>query len=160
MFELYGACEYLIHTAFRRCPGRFLYYYLFEWRISKMLNTISLMGRFTAQPELMTTRTGVSNVSFTLAVQRDYEGHDGGHEADFIDCVAWRNTAEFVNRNFGKGDLVALTGTLQTHVYTDREGKSRKAINVLVSNVYFTGYRSHSTEFPEETSEAEPEIPQ
>lgn len=125
-----------------------------------MLNTISLMGRFTAQPELMTTRTGVSTVSFTLAVQRDYEGRDGGREADFIDCVAWRNTAEFVVRNFGKGDLVALTGALQTHVYTDREGKSRKAVNVLVSNVYFTGYRSRNSEIPEEMPEPEPEIPQ
>lgn len=123
-----------------------------------MLNTISLMGRFTAQPELMTTRTGVSTVSFTLAVQRDYEGREGEREADFIDCVAWRNTAEFVVRNFGKGDLVALTGTLQTHMYTDREGKTRKSVNVLVSNVYFTGYRSRPSGLPEETAEPEPEI--
>ena len=107
-----------------------------------MLNTISLMGRFTSQPELQTTPSGISTVSFTVAVQRDYAGQDGRREADFIDCVAWRNTAEFITRNFSKGDLVALTGSLQTRVYTDRDGKTRKSVVVQVGSIYFTGARS------------------
>jgi len=103
------------------------------------LNRIDLMGRLTADPQLRKTQSGVSVASFTLAVDRDYKGQDGQRETDFIPCVAWRGTAEFLDRNFVKGQLAIVTGSLQIRSYTDKEGNKRTATEVMVDNVYFGG---------------------
>ena len=102
-----------------------------------MLNTAAFMGRFTSDPELRTTKTGVSVASFTLAVDRDYIKQGEERQTDFIDIVAWRKTADFVCRYFHKGQLAAVQGSLQTRTYTDKEGAKRKAMEVLANSVYF-----------------------
>lgn len=102
-----------------------------------MLNLVALMGRFTRDPELKTTSSGVSVTSFTLAVERGYSKQGEERQTDFIDVVAWRNTADFVCKYFRKGQLIALTGSIQTRSYTDKEGHTRKAVEVVASNVHF-----------------------
>lgn len=102
-----------------------------------MLNHIVIMGRLTRDPELRRTGSGVAVTSFTLAVDRDIaqKGHD--KETDFIDCVAWRNTAEFVNSYFDKGRMAVVSGRLQIRTWTDKEGNKRKTAEVIADNVYF-----------------------
>ncbi len=102
-----------------------------------MLNHIVLMGRLTRDPELRRTQSGISVVSFSLAVERDYSGQDGGKETDFIDIVAWRNTAEFVSKYFSKGRMAVVSGRLQIRDWTDREGGKRRSAEVVADNVYF-----------------------
>ena len=102
-----------------------------------MLNLVALMGRLTRDPELKTTSSGVSVTSFTLAVERDYVKQGEERLADFIDVVAWRNTADFVCKYFRKGQLVAVQGSLQTRTYTDKDGNKRKAVEVVAGNVHF-----------------------
>lgn len=103
-----------------------------------MLNTITIMGRLTATPELKTTPGGTSVTSFTLAVERDFKDKETGEKAtDFIDCVAWRGTAEFVTRFFTKGRMAVVTGRLQLRDYTDRDGNKRRAAEVVAESVYF-----------------------
>ncbi len=102
-----------------------------------MLNRVCLLGRLVADPELRTTSSSISVTSFTVAVSRAYVKSGAEREADFIDIVAWRNTAEFVCKYFRKGQLVALEGSLQTRTYTDRDGNKRKAVEVVADNVYF-----------------------
>ncbi len=103
-----------------------------------MLNQITVMGRLTRDPELKTTTSGTSVTSFTLAVDRDFTGKDGGdRKADFIDCIAWRSTAEFVNKYFTKGSMAVISGRLQTRDWTDRDGNKRKATEIVAANVYF-----------------------
>ncbi len=103
-----------------------------------MLNQINIMGRLTRDPELKTTTTGTSVTSFTLAVDRDFTGKDGGErKADFIDCIAWRSTAEFVEKYFKKGSMAVVSGRLQTRDWTDRDGNKRKATEIVAANVYF-----------------------
>ena len=103
-----------------------------------MLNKIIIMGRLTADPELRRTGTGVAVTSFTLAVDRDFSSKDGGEkETDFIDCVAWRNTGEFVAKHFAKGRMAIVSGRLQLRSYTDRDGNKRRAAEVVAENVYF-----------------------
>ena len=103
-----------------------------------MLNQIVLMGRLTRDPELRRTGTGVAVASFTLAVDRDFGGRDGGEkETDFIDIVAWRNTAEFVSRYFSKGRMAVVSGRLQIRNWTDKEGNKRRSAEVVADNVYF-----------------------
>ena len=102
-----------------------------------MLNHIVLMGRLTRDPELRRTQSGVAVASFTLAVDRDFKAENGERETDFIDIVAWRNTAEFVSRYFTKGRMAVVSGRLQIRSYTDREGIKRKASEVVADNVYF-----------------------
>lgn len=106
-----------------------------------MLNSCVLMGRIVHTPELKTTQSGTSVVSFTLAVERSYAPKGQQRETDFIDCVAWRNTAEFICRYFGKGQLIAVVGELQTRNFEDKQGNKRKAVEVNVSQVSFTGDR-------------------
>ncbi len=101
------------------------------------MNSICLMGRLTADPELKTTQSGVSVCSFTLAVDRGYASKGGERQADFIPCVAWRQTAEFITRYFRKGQRMAVNGTLQTRKYTDREGETRTAYEVTVDAAFF-----------------------
>ena len=103
-----------------------------------MLNQVALMGRLTADPELRHTPNDVAVTTFTIAVNRSYVKQGAERQADFIDIVAWRNTAEFICRYFKKGQMMAVTGSIQTRTYTDKEGKNRKAFEIVADNVYFT----------------------
>ena len=111
-----------------------------------MINRVVLMGRLVADPELKTTNTGVSVTSFRIAVDRSYVKAGEQRQADFFDIVAWRSTAEFVCRNFGKGSLIAVDGQLQTRNYITKEGQSRTAVEVVADNVSFTGERRDQPE--------------
>ena len=101
-----------------------------------MLNQITIMGRLVADPVLRRTASGVTATSFTLAVDRDYS-RDGERDTDFIDCVAWRGTAEFVERYFSKGRMAVVSGRLQTRNWTDNDGNKRKSFDVVAESVYF-----------------------
>ncbi len=103
-----------------------------------MLNHITIMGRLTRDPELKTTNSGVSVVSFSIAVDRDFADKESGERGvDFIDVTAWRHTAEFVSRYFTKGRMAVVSGRLQTRNWTDKEGCKRKAVEIVADNVYF-----------------------
>ena len=103
-----------------------------------MLNHITLMGRLTRDPELRRTGSGIAVASFTLAVDRDFAPKDGGErECDFIDCVAWRQTGEFVSKYFTKGRMAVVSGRLQIRGWTDKEGNKRRTAEVVADNVYF-----------------------
>ena len=103
-----------------------------------MLNHITIMGRLTRDPELRRTGNGTAVASFTLAVDRDYSGKDGGDkETDFIDCVAWRQTGEFVSKYFTKGRMAVVSGRLQIRNWTDKDGNKRRTAEVVADNVYF-----------------------
>ena len=103
-----------------------------------MLNHITIMGRLTRDPEMRRTASGIACVNFTLAVDRDYSGKDGGEkETDFIDCIAWRGTAEFVEKHFTKGRMAVASGRLQIRKWTDKEGNQRRNAEVNADNVYF-----------------------
>ncbi len=103
-----------------------------------MLNHIVIMGRLTRDPELRRTGTGIAVASFSVAVDRDFGGRDGGEkETDFIDCVAWRQTGEFVSKYFTKGSMIVVSGRLQIRSWTDKEGNKRRTAEVVADNVYF-----------------------
>ena len=103
-----------------------------------MLNHITIMGRLTRDPELRRTGSGIAVASFTLAVDRDFGGKDGGErETDFIDCVAWRQTGEFVSKYFTKGRMAVVSGRLQIRNWNDKEGNKRRTAEVVADNVYF-----------------------
>ena len=103
-----------------------------------MLNHIVVMGRLTRDPELRYTQSQLPVVSFTVAVDRDFGGRDGGDkQTDFIDCVAWRHTAEFVSKYFAKGSMAVVSGRLQIRDWTDREGNKRRSAEIVADNVYF-----------------------
>ena len=102
-----------------------------------MLNRIIIMGRLTRDPELRHTQSGTAVASFSLAVDRDFKSQNGEKETDFIDVVAWRNSAEFVSRYFTKGRMAVVEGRLQSRKYTDRDGNRRTAAEVVADNVYF-----------------------
>jgi single-strand DNA-binding protein len=101
------------------------------------LNHIDIMGRMVSDPELRRTNSGVAVTSFTLAVDRDYTKDGAEKETDFIDCVAWKNTAEFVSKYFGKGRMAVASGRLQIRSWTDKEGNKRRNAEVVADNVYF-----------------------
>lgn len=117
-----------------------------------MLNKITLMGRNTRDPELRYTTQNVPVTTFTLAVDRDYQP-GGNKQTDFINCVAWRKTAEFVNEYFHKGDMMAVSGSLQTREYTDRDGNKRKVFEVVAENVYFCERKKNDAPAPSTTFE-------
>lgn len=102
-----------------------------------MLNKIFIMGRLTRDPELRRTPTGTAVTSFTLAVDRDFKGQNGEKETDFIEVVAWRNTAEFVAKYFAKGRAAVVEGRLQIRDWKDKEGNNRRSAEVVADNVYF-----------------------
>lgn len=103
-----------------------------------MLNHITLMGRLTRDPELRYTGSGTAVASFSLAVERDFVSRDGGErQTDFIDCVAWRQTGEFVSKYFAKGNMAAVSGRLQIRDWNDKDGNKRRSAEVVVDNVYF-----------------------
>ena len=102
-----------------------------------MLNHIVLMGRLTRDPELRRTGSGVAVASFTLAVDRDYAAQGAEKETDFVDIVAWRNTAEFVSKYFTKGRMAVVTGRLQIRNWQDKEGNKRRSSEVVADSIYF-----------------------
>ena len=110
-----------------------------------MLNKAFEMGRICNELELKSTASGVSVLSFTIAVDRDYKGSDGEKITDFLPCVAWRNQAEHIARWFKKGSLICIDGTLQSRSYITQEGQKRSAIEVLVEKVHFTGERKENS---------------
>ena len=101
------------------------------------MNSICLMGRLTGDPELKTTQSGVSVTSFSVAVDRAYRSKDQERQTDFINCVAWRQTAEFISRYFHKGQRIALQGSLQSRKYTANDGSQRTVYEVVVDNAFF-----------------------
>lgn len=120
-----------------------------------MLNIAALNGRLTADPELRHTSTDIPVTSFTLAVDRSYVKPGAERQADFIDIVCWRGTAEFATRYFRKGQLVAVEGAIQTRTYTDSQGVKRKAFEILANNVHFAEPRREpSASVPAEQSKA------
>lgn len=102
-----------------------------------MLNKIFIMGRLTRDPELRRTQNGTAVTSFTMAVDRDFKNADGTKDTDFIDVVAWRNTAKFVSKYFGKGRMAVVEGRLQLRDWTDKDGNKRRNAEVLADNIYF-----------------------
>ena len=103
-----------------------------------MLNHITIMGRLTRDPELRRTGSGIAVASFTVAVDRDFGGRDGGErETDFIDCVAWRQTGEFVSKYFTKGSMIVVSGRLQIRNWNDKDGNKRRSAEVVAENCYF-----------------------
>ena len=102
-----------------------------------MLNHITIMGRMVRDPEMRRTAGGIACVSFTLAVDRDFKGQGSEKETDFIDCTAWRNTAEFVEKYFSKGRMAVVSGRLQMRKWTDKDGNNRTSYEVVADNVYF-----------------------
>ena len=111
-----------------------------------MLNHIVIMGRLTRDPELRRTGSGIAVASFTVAVDRDFGGRDGGEkETDFIDCVAWRHTGEFVSKYFTKGSMIVVSGRLQIRKCTDKDGNNRRTAEVVADNCYFGDSKKDSS---------------
>ena len=103
-----------------------------------MLNHIVIMGRLTRDPELRYTQSQLPVASFRVAVDRDYGGRDGAErQTDFIDCVAWRSTAEFVSKYFSKGSMIVVSGRLQIREWTDKENNRRTSAEIVADNIYF-----------------------
>lgn len=102
-----------------------------------MLNAVCLMGRLVADPELRHTQTQIPVTSFRIAVDRTFQQKGQEKQTDWIDIVAWRNTAEFVSRYFHKGSMIVVQGSIQTRSYTDKEGNKRTAVEVVANNVFF-----------------------
>lgn len=103
-----------------------------------MLNTITIMGRLTRDPELRRTGSGIAVASFSVAVDRDWPNKETGEkETDFIDCVAWRQTGEFVSKYFSKGSMIVVSGRLQIRPWVDKDGNKRKTAEIVAENVYF-----------------------
>ena len=103
-----------------------------------MLNHITIMGRLTRDPELRRTGSGIAVASFSVAVDRDFGKNENGEkETDFIDCVAWRQTGEFVSKYFNKGRMIVVSGRLQVRSWTDKDGNKRRTAEVVADNVYF-----------------------
>lgn len=129
-----------------------------------MLNRVILMGRLVADPELRQTPNGISVATFRIAVDRNYQAKGSGErQADFISCVAWRQTGEFISRYFQKGRMIALEGSLQTRNYEDKSGNKRTAYEVIVDQAFFAdsrpagqeASRSNYTPFPTEPPQFE-----
>lgn len=109
-----------------------------------MLNRAILMGRITKSPELKTTPNGVPVIQISIAVDRDYTPKGQEKQTDFINVVAWRGTAEFIAKHFEKGQLIALTGSIQTRSYTDSQGNKRSVTEVIADQAYFAGSKKES----------------
>lgn len=118
------------------------------------MNNVTLMGRLTKDPELRRTSSGTAVASFTLAVDKVSNGE---RQADFIDCVAWQKTAEFLSKYFAKGQMLALSGRIQTRSYEDKNGNKRKAVEIIANQLYFCGGKSDGN-MNDENTEYEPVI--
>ena len=111
-----------------------------------MLNHITIMGRLTRDPELRRTGSGIAVASFTVAVDRDYSDKQSGEkETDFIECVAWRQTGEFVSKYFTKGRMIVVDGRLQIRGWTDKDGNKRRTAEVVADNCYFGDSKKESS---------------
>lgn len=126
-----------------------------------MINTAVIMGRLTADPELRQTQSGISVARFSVAVERPYS-KDGERQTDFLDVVAWRNTADFVCRYFVKGQMIAIFGSIQARTYTDRDGNRRKSVEIVADGVSFCGDKPErkAQTYDAEPVSAEPAKPQ
>lgn len=109
-----------------------------------MLNVVVLMGRLTATPELRTTNSGISVTSFSVAINRNYSKQGQENDTDFINCVAWRNNAEFISKYFEKGQMIAIQGSLRQNSYTDKDGNKRTTYDVQVDRANFCGSKNES----------------
>lgn len=108
-----------------------------------MLNKVFVMGRLTRDPELRRTQAGTSVASFSLAVERDYKDKSNGERGvDYIECVAWRQSADFVSRYFAKGRMAVVEGRLQVRDWTDDNGNKRRTTEIVVENIYFGDSKS------------------
>lgn len=110
-----------------------------------MINTAVIIGRLTGDPELKHTQNDISVTSFTVAVDRPYVKAGEERQADFIDVVAWRGTAEFICKYFSKGQLIALQGAIQTRTYTDKDNNKRKAVELVAGQAHFVGPKKEGT---------------
>ncbi len=111
-----------------------------------MLNRVILMGRITQDLEVRQTPNGQAVVTFNVAVDRNFKDQNGQYQSDFITCVAWRNTAEFIGRYFGKGRMIALEGQLRSRVYEDKNGTKHYVTEVFVDSASFTGEKTPQNE--------------
>lgn len=109
-----------------------------------MINSAVIMGRLTFEPELRITPQGVSVMQLQVACERNYTPKGEERKTDFIDCTAWRQTAEFISKYFRKGDMIAVEGCIETNSFTDKQGNKRKSVGITVSNVSFCGGKSES----------------
>ena len=124
-----------------------------------MLNIVAIVGRLGKDPELRTTQSGKSVTSFSLAVQRPRKNQNGEYESDWLDVQAWGNTAEFISKYFQQGQLMAVSGRIQTRVYTDRDGKARKGVEIVAQDVSFCESRKREESVKQPSSfsrDAEP----
>lgn len=112
-----------------------------------MLNKIFIMGRLTRDPELRRTANSTAVTSFSLAVDRDFKSQNGEKSTDFIDVVAWRSTAEFVNKYFTKGRMAIVEGRLQIRDWKDKDGNNRRSAEVVADNVYFGDYAAPAASY-------------
>ena len=118
-----------------------------------MLNKIIIMGRLTKDVECKRTQGGTAVANFTLAVDRDFKGQNGEKSTDFIECVAWKNSAEFVSKYFGKGKMAIVEGRLQIRDWKDKDGNNRRTAEVVADNVYFGESKNGASDkLPEETT--------
>ena len=115
-----------------------------------MLNHINIMGRVTKDIEVRTTPSGTPVCSFTLAVERDFKDANGNKATDFIDCIAWRGTAEFIGKYFSKGRVMVVGGRLHSRKWTDKSGQNRTSWEVDVSDVYFGDSRRDTSNTADE----------
>lgn len=117
------------------------------------MNKAILVGNLTKDPEVRTTPNGVSVTSFTVAVQRRYKDADGNYQADFINCVAWRSTAEFVAKYFTKGSRIGVVGTIQTRTYDDQNGNKRYVTEVVADEVEFAESKTQNQDMQKPTEQ-------
>lgn len=110
------------------------------------MNTVAIIGRLTYEPELRSTPSGVPVIRFQIACDRNYQPKGKERQADFIDCVAWRQTAEFVKAYFHKGSMIAVEGSIQTQNYTDKNGEKKKSVEVVANNVSFCGGKNENSD--------------
>lgn len=132
-----------------------------------MLNKVIIMGRLVRDPELRHTKSNVSVCTIRIACDRDYKGEDKNREADFVDVVAWRHTADFISKYFTKGRLIVVEGRLQSSSWTDQEGRTHYAMDIKADSAYFgdskhvpdSGTEAKPVEFKEEAEVEEGELP-
>jgi len=123
------------------------------------MNKIILVGRLTKDPEVRSTSAGFTTANFTVAVNRNFKNKDGNYDADFLPCVAFRNTADFVSKFFKKGNMISLEGRVQTRSYDAQDGSRRYVTEVVVENVEFVGGRNESSSTSNEYVDAPSEAP-
>jgi single-strand DNA-binding protein len=122
-----------------------------------MLNRIIVMGRMTRDPELRRTNSGTAVASFTVAVDRDFKSQSGEKETDFIDVVAWRNTAEFASKYFSKGRMAVVEGRLQIRDWTDKDGNKRRSAEIVADSVYFGDSKRDGGDTVQSEPQSEPQ---